>query len=85
MSSVSNGHYADNGFSAVDCQCDAQKLIWDPSEHVKKEAYLSSMDEYHAMHKESVSGQSRVQADVKDILIMFWGYFYMSMVLEFKR
>jgi len=53
MSSPSNGVSINNG-TGVDCRCDADKLVWEPQVCIKQEAYLSSMSEYHAMHKESI-------------------------------
>lgn len=51
MSTASNGSGMKNG---VDCHCDEEKLVWEPNDRIKKEAYLSSMAEYNAMYRESV-------------------------------
>jgi len=53
MSSVSNGVQINNG-KGVDCHCDDAEQKWEPKDRIKKEAYLSSMDEYDAMYRESV-------------------------------
>ena len=51
MSSASNGSGTNNG---VECHCDADRKVWEPSERIKSQALLSSMAEYEAMYRESV-------------------------------
>ena len=51
MSTASNGGGMNNG---VDCHCGEEKLVLEPNDRIKKEAYLSSMAEYNAMYRESV-------------------------------